>query len=143
MTRKIPSYVQTFIGIAILAAGLFMIKTMNDPDTLVRILPYLFVGFGCTLFGHGLGGVLNQITLKSDATEAKQLAIDMKDERNMAIAMRAKSRAYDMMVFVYGALMIALALMGIDLAVLLLLVLVYVLGLGANSYFRYKYNKEM
>lgn len=107
------------------------------------MLPYLGVGFGCAIFGHGMGEIVLRNAEKKDPAAAKLLEIERKDERNVAIANKAKAKAYDMMVFVLGALNIAFALMGIDLIALLLLVFVYMLIVGYNTYFRFKYNKEM
>ncbi|MFK7697603.1 hypothetical protein ACI5FR_32875, partial [Paenibacillus sp. HJGM_3] len=59
------------------------------------------------------------------------------------IANRGKAKAYDMMVFVFGALILALALMGVDLTVVLLLVFAYLFTIGYGTYYRFKYYKEM
>lgn len=81
--------------------------------------------------------------MKNHPDAAKQLEIDKKDERNLVIANRAKAKAYEMMVFVLGALILVFALMGIDLIAVLLLVFVYAIILGYNIYYRVKYYKEM
>lgn len=81
--------------------------------------------------------------MKHDPAAAKQLEIDNKDERNLAIANRAKAKAYDIMVFVLGALITAFALMGVDIIMVLLLVFAYLFIVGFNSYYRLKYQKEM
>lgn len=57
-----------------------------------------------------MGEIILQSAMKSDPAAAKQLEIDKKDERNLAIANQAKAKAYDMMVFVFGALMLSFAL---------------------------------
>ena len=81
--------------------------------------------------------------MKNNPAAAKQLEIDKKDERNLAIANRAKAKAYDMMIFVFGALITALALMNVDLTVVVFLVCAYLFILVYNSYYRFKYYKEM
>ena len=48
-----------------------------------------------------------------------------------------------MMTFVYGALMVSFALMGIDMIAVLLLVFVYLLVHGFALYYRFKFDKEM
>jgi len=143
MNRTIMSYLNTLAGLVLLAGGLYFIRTIDDPQGMMRVLPYILVGLGCSIFGHGIGGMVNQYAMTNAPAAAKQLEIDRKDERNVAIANRAKAKAYDMMVFVFGALIIAISLMGIDLMVLLLLIFVYVLIVGSNSYYRFKYYKEM
>jgi Flp pilus assembly protein TadB len=62
---------------------------------------------------------------------------------NLTIANRAKAKTYDMMSFMFGALILSIALMGIDLLVVILMVFIHLFILVYNSYYRYKYNKEM
>lgn len=143
MKRTISSYFLIIVGLALLAAGLYFIKTIEDPEGMLRALPYICVGLGCGVFGHGMGEIISQRAVKNSPAIAKQIEIDKKDERNVAIANRAKAKAYDMMVFVFGALMLAFALMGIDIVEVLLLVLAYLIVIGYGVYFRFKYDKEM
>lgn len=133
------NYILTIVGVGLFAGGLYFIKTIEDPQA----LPFIFVGLGCVIFGHGLGEIILQRAMKSDPAAAKQLEIDKKDERNLAIANQAKAKAYDMMVFVFGALLLSFALMGIDLLVLLLFVFTYLLIIVYSTYYRFKFNKEM
>lgn len=143
MNKTIASYLITIAGVAILAVGLIFIKTIEDPHRLLRALPYICVGLGSSMFGHGMGKIMDRFAMKHNPAAAKQLEIEKKDERNLAIANRAKAKAYDMMVFVLGALITALALMDIDLTMVLLLVCAYLVILGYGAYYRYKYYKEM
>ena len=73
----------------------------------------------------------------------KQLEIEQNDERNIAVAKRAKGKAFDCMTYVYSALMLSFALMGVDLVPLLLLVFAYLLVHGVALYYRVKFEKEM
>ena len=56
---------------------------------------------------------------------------------------RAKAKAYDMMTFVLGALMLSFALMGVELTAVLLLVFAYLFVHSYAVYYRFKYDKEM
>lgn len=143
MNRTFSSYWITVAGVALLAIGVYFIKTAEDPQGLLRALPYLCVGIGAGMFGHGMGELMTRFAKKHSPAAAKQLEIEQKDERNVAIANRAKAKAYDMMIFVFGALLTALALMGIDLTMLLLLVAAYMFILGYGTYYRLKYYREM
>lgn len=143
MKKTSAAFFLTAVGIGLLAGGLFLIKTNEDPQGMLLALPYIFVGFGCVIFGHGMGEIIVRSAMKNNPAAAKQLEIDKNDERNLAIANRAKAKAYDIMVFLFLALIIATALMGIDLIVLLLFVFGYFCILVYNSYYRYKYYKEM
>ena len=98
---------------------------------------------GCGAFGHGMGGMLSRKALKGSPDLQKQLEIEQKDERNIAISNSAKGKAFDIMLFVYGALMLSFALMQVDLAAILLFVFCYLLVLGCSIYYRVKYEKEM
>lgn len=48
-----------------------------------------------------------------------------------------------MMVYIFGALMLALALMETELTVVLLLVFAYLFTIGYGIYYRFKYDREM
>lgn len=136
-------YIVTLIGIILLAVGLYLVKTLPDPQGLLLTLPYIFVGFGCGIFGHGMGNILSHKLTKNDPDFQKKLEIEKNDERNIAISNRAKAKAYDMMTFVFGALMVSFALMSIDTTAVLLLVFVYLFVHGYGIYYRIKYDKEM
>ena len=73
----------------------------------------------------------------------KQMEIEQKDERNIAIKNIAKAKAYDMMIFVFGVLMISLALMNVDMRVILMLVASYLFVVGYSVYCRIKFDKKM
>lgn len=81
--------------------------------------------------------------IKNSPGIQKELEINRKDERNVAIASRAKAKAYDLMIFVFAALMLSFALMEIDLVALLLLVFAYLFVVGSSVYYRCKFDKEM
>lgn len=143
MSKMTSSYFLTVVGLALLAVGLYFIKTIEDPQGTLQALPYICFGLGCAIFGHGMGEIILQHAMRKNPAAAKQLEIDKKDERNLAITNRAKAKAYDMMVFVFGALITALALMDIDIKMVVLFVFAYIFFLGYNSYYRVKYFKEM
>ena len=65
----------------------------------------------------------------------KQIKICKNDERNMAIAYRAKAKAYDMMVFTLGAILLASALMDLDMVAILII--------GYRIYYQIEYEREM
>ncbi|WP_413381410.1 hypothetical protein [Alkalihalobacillus sp. 1P02AB] len=143
MKKSISAYILTVLAVGLLAGGLYFIKTIENSQGMLEALPYIWVGIGCVIFGHGMGEIILQRAMKGAPTAAKQLDIDKNDERNLTIANQAKAKAYDMMVFVFGALMISFALMGIDLIVLLLFAFAYMLIIVYSTYYRFKFNKEM
>ena len=143
MKSKITKHATIIIGLLLLAVSLYLIKTRNDPQGIRRTLPYVCIGIGCGLFGHGMGNVISERAINSYPELKRQLDIEKNDERNVAIANRAKGKAFDMMTFVFGALMLSFALMGIDMVAVLLLVFAYLLVHGFALYYRFKFDKEM
>ena len=131
------------LGLALLALGLYLVKTTNATEGILLTLPYVFVGIGSGLFGQGMGGVIERSVLKKNPEILKQKEIEVNDERNQQISNRAKAKAYDVMVFVFGALMVAFALMGMDIVAVLLLVFAYLFVIGSAVYYRVKLEKEL
>lgn len=141
--KKKTGYVIVTIGILLLGTGLYFVKAIRNPQGIMLTLPYVCIGIGSGLFGHGMGSILSRRAMQNNPQMRKQMEIEQNDERNIAIANRAKGKAFDMMTFVFGALMISFALMGADLAAVLLLVSAYLFVHGYALYCRCRYEKEM
>ncbi len=109
----------------------------------MRALPYVFVGVGSGIWGHGMGEMIRQKALKKNPDLEKKIKIEINDERNVVIGNLAKAKAYDMMIFLFAVLMITFTLMGIDMIAILLLVFAYLFVIGYSIYYRYKFDKEM
>lgn len=144
MNKKISlNSVLIFVGILMAVTGALLIKQTPEPQGIMVFLPYVCLSIGCGVFGHGVGKVINTKTLEHDPELQKQIRINETDERNLAISNRAKAKAYDIMISVYGILMVALAMMDVDVIVVLLLVFTYLFVIGCHIYYRHKYDKEM
>jgi len=130
-------------GLILLAAGLYLAKTISDPQGIMRALPYVCIGIGCGLFGQGVAGAIERYVYKKNPDMRKQKEIEVNDERNREISNRAKAKGYDTMVFVFGALMISFALMNVDVAVVLLMVFAYLFVVGSHIYYRVKFEKQL
>lgn len=143
MKNNITNYFAVAFGLLLLCLGLYLSKTILDPQGIMRAFPYVCIGLGCGIFGHGLGEIISRRSLKNHPEIDKQLRIEKSDERNVSIANQAKAKAYDMMIFLFGALILAFALMGIDMIALLLLVFSYLFIVGYGIYYRYKFDKTM
>ena len=143
MKRKMGSYITLGIGLVLLLAGLWLLRTVSRPEGVLLVLPYICIGVGCGLFGHGMGNTVSERVLKKYPEVARQKKIEENDERNVAIAERSKARAFDLMTFVLGALMLCFALMQVDLALVLLLVCAYLFIEGYALYCRFRLEKEM
>ena len=143
MNKRLINYFIVILGIMLLACGLILIKLTHTPEGILTTLPYICVGIGCGIFGHGIGNIINSRIMYNNPDVKKQMEIEQKDERNIAIQNSAKAKAYDMMIFVFGALIISLALMNVDMMVILILVTSYLFVVGYSIYCRIKYDKEM
>lgn len=143
MKSKYQSYGWVIAGLLLLGAGLYLIKGTADPQGVMKTLPYILIGLGCGIFGHGMGDLISRHVRESDPATARQIDIEQNDERNVAVSNRAKAKAYDLMLSVFGALMIAFALMGVELTAVLLLVAAYLFVVACFVYYRMRFEKEM
>lgn len=141
--KKYQDYVMIGVGLVLLVGGLVLLKAVAEPQGILLTLPYVCVGLGCGLFGGGMGNWIGRRTLQNHPEIRKQKEIEERDERNRTIANQAKARAYDMMIFVFGALMLSFALMNIELRATLLLVIAYLFVIGYGVYYRCRLEKEM
>lgn len=140
---KKKSYAIAAVGIVLLLWGFYLLKGVEISNEFLMKLPYIFIGIGCGLFGHGMGNLIADKAISKDADVRKRIEIEKNDERNIAISNRAKSKAYDIMTFVFGALMVSFALMGVEMIPILLLVFAYLFVQGSAIYYQLKYDKEM
>jgi nitrate/nitrite transporter NarK len=101
------------------------------------------VGLGSGIFGGNIGTAFKNKAMLKNPQAARQVEIEQKDERNQAISNKSKARVYDLMIFVYAAVILAFALMQINIYVTLILVAIYLFFIFANVYYFSKYNKEM
>ena len=90
-----------------------------------------------------MGNLISDKAIQNYPDIKRQIEIEEKDERNIAISSRAKAKAYDIMTFVFGALMVSFALMGVDMIPILLFVFTYLFIQGYAIYYHCKYEKEM
>ena len=142
MSRATKQYILTIAGILCCITGLVSLKAIAEPQGVLQVLPYLCIGIGCGVFGHGAGEIAANRAYAKNPQLRKQMEIEKQDERNIAIANQAKAKAYDSMLYVLGAVMIAFALMNVQTTTILLLVGAYLLVVGVNVFYLNKYQKE-
>lgn len=143
MKKTSLPYIVAALGLILVAVGLYLAKEIPNPQGIMKTLPYVLIGVGCGAFGSGTGTAISKRALQNSPELQKKDEINRKDERNIAIANRAKAKAYDVMVFVFGALLLCFALMGVGLPAVLLLIFAYLFVIGSALYFSFKYEKEM
>ena len=107
------------VGFILFAAGLVLIKFSQNVEGILRTLPYICVGIGAGVFGHNLGELMKNLAVRKDPQAARQIEIEAKDERNIAISNKAKAKAYDFMLTIFSALMLVFAIMQVEIYVIL------------------------
>lgn len=143
MRRNVRNALAIVSGLAAVLLGFVLSRTMADVGGIMDVLPSVLLGVGCGAFGYGSGDAISGHILKKDPALARELEIEQKDERRVTIAERSKARAFDMMTYALGALMLCFALMKVELSVVLLLVGVYLAIEGYAVYQMVKLDKEM
>ncbi|MDU5337118.1 hypothetical protein [Enterococcus sp.] len=141
--NKTKDLLIAFTGVLLIGIGFYLIKAVDDSNTIMKTLPYLCIGLGCGLFGYGLGEVISKKAIESDPKLAKQIEIDTKDERNVMIGNMAKAKGFDMMLYIYSALLLTFALMGISFTVIIPMLVAYLFIIGYSIYHRLKIEKSL
>ena len=138
--NSVKSAIMTVVGLIVLVAGLLFVKILDIGNLAA---PYLCIGFGCGVFGQGLGELITRWSEKGHPEIVRQREIEQNDERNIALRNRAQAKAYRIMIPVFGALFLAFGLMNVELRVILLLVAAYLYICGCSVFYSVKYRKEM
>ncbi len=141
--RSLLYYLLALVGAALFAAGLYGINTADGGKGIMQILPYLGIGIGSGLFGHGVGELISRAKEKRNPEAARTVRIEKNDERTIAVACRSKAKAMDTMIYVFAALNLAFVLLGVDVLIILLSIVAYLFVLGSMLYYWIKLNKEM
>ncbi|MBQ6852778.1 MAG: hypothetical protein IJO07_01220 [Peptococcaceae bacterium] len=142
MSRESRHYVFAGVGVLFFIAGCVLLLMISNPQGVWQVLPYICIGAGCGAFGYGAGEIATDRACAKNPQLRKQMEIEKNDERNIAIANQAKAKAYDAMLYVFGALMLVFALMNVDMWPILLLVAGYLLVVGIFIFYLNKYQKE-
>ena len=117
-------------------------KSLTDPQGIMRTLPYILVGIGCGMFGHGVGDLINKKVTAKNPELVKQIEIDQNDERNIMITNMAKAKGYDIMTYVFAALLLAYGLMGASMEVIIPFVIAYLFVQFYAVYIRLRKDRE-
>lgn len=140
--KKNTSILITILGTVLLVVGLYMVRAIIDPQGIMKTMPYLAIGLGCGMFGHGLGELYNRHVIGKDPQLAKQMEINKKDERNVMLANTAKAKGFDIMTYVFSALLLAYALMGSGWEIIIPFVVAYLFVEIYAVYSRVKIERE-
>lgn len=139
----VKNIVLAALGLVIFGTGILLALSLQEAAGIMRTLPYICIGIGTGLFGGNLGTALKKYIMKKNPETAKRVEIETNDERNIAISNKAKAKAYDLMQVVFGALIIAFALMQVDLYVILVLIAAYLFANFSMIFYVNRFSKEM
>lgn len=81
MKSKISNGIPTLLGLLLLAGGLFLVKSAAAFQGSLSALPYVCIGVGSGLFGHGMGNVISEHAIRKDPELKKRQDIEKNDER--------------------------------------------------------------
>lgn len=132
------------LGLVLIVAGLWTMKqTPVQASSWLTGLGSIVTALGCGFFGNGLGGLMEDWAFSGHPEAKERMEIEKRDERNVAVSSRAKAKAYDVMTFVFGALMVAFALMNVGLVPIVMLVSAYLFVEITAIWYHARYEKEM
>lgn len=139
----IRDWVLTFLGMGLVVVGFLIHKNSVSTDKMIITIPYIFIGVGCGIFGHFMGNIIKYFSTKNHEELEKQIHIDKNDERNILIAEKSKAKAYDLMVYLFVAMLITFSLMGVDKLAIIIIVVIYLSIQIYALYWRSKYENKM
>lgn len=130
------------LGVILLAAGVLLF-IFWQPQNSWQALPFICVGTGCGLAGGSMGELLRLRRIKKRPEEGAWLEIEKRDERNIALNNRAKGKAFDLMLYVFAAMLVMLALFNAPLWITLCMAAAYLFILGSYIFYLSRYQKDM
>lgn len=139
----LKNLVFALFGLALIVLGIFAhMNGASDVKGIVAIY-YLLIGIGCGIFGHFTGNIISYFSLRNNEAHMRQIEIEKKDERNIVIAEKSKSKAYDLMIYLFAAMLIMFSLMGADKLQIVIVVAVYLSIQIYALYWRGKFESIM
>ena len=131
------------LGLALVVLGIIGHRHGANTEKAVDAMYYLLIGIGCGVFGHFTGNIIRYFSTKDNEALRRQIEIEKNDERNIAIAEKAKSKAYDLMIYLFAAMLIMCSLMGVDKLQLIIVVAIYLSIQIYALYWRSKFERTM
>lgn len=139
--KKTNNLAVALLSLLLIFIGFYLIRAVEEPQGILRTIPYLCIGIGCGTFGHSIAEYINKKTMAKNPQIAKQKEIESKDERNIMLENTAKAKSYDLMIYVYALLLLTFALMGVSFNVIIPLVIAYLFVVCTFVYQRLKIEK--
>ncbi|MDQ0508234.1 H+/Cl- antiporter ClcA [Peptoniphilus ivorii] len=63
--KKYKYWILASCGALSLIIGIYLERNYSETESVLKSLPYILVGIGCGLFGHGVGEIIKVNTLKN------------------------------------------------------------------------------
>lgn len=133
----------SFLGVVLVALGLYIYQKTLGMDKTVVVISYIFIAIGCGILGHFTGNLIQYYSTKNNEELKRQIEIEKNDERNVLIAEKSKAKAYDLMIYLFAAMLIIFSLMGADKLQILVLVAIYLSLQIYALYWKSKFESRM
>lgn len=141
MNTKKKGYLLSVLGIALIFTALYFFINFRSTENSLFNLTYILLGIGSGIFGHGLGELI--IVYSKNQNLRKSINIQKNDERTIVINNLSKAKAYDVMIYIFSALIMIMAFMNINPVAVIISVSAYLFIIFTNVFYKIKYNKEM
>lgn len=139
----LKDWIFVFFGVALVLTGFYLHKRIDSVDKAIIAISYVFIAAGCGVFGHFMGNITKYFSTKNNEELIRQIEIDKNDERNILIAEKSKAKAYDLMTYLFVAMIIIFSLMGVDMLQIIMIVAIYLSIQIYGVFWRSKFEKEM
>ena len=139
----LKNLVFALFGLALIVLGILAHMHGASVEKGIVAMYYLLIGIGCGIFGHFTGNIISYFSTRNNEEIRRQIEIEKKDERNIVIAEKAKSKAYDLMIYLFAAMLIMFSLMGVDKLQIIIVVAIYLSIQIYALYWRSKFERTM
>lgn len=136
MNTRNSDLTKIVLGIVLVVGGIALLRACPDRQGAIEVLPFLLLGVGCGLFGHGMGSQLQQKALKDHPELQKEIAIEQNSHQ-------AKAKGYNAAVSLFGGLSLVYVFMGVGLVPILLLLACYLAVSAVAVYHMVKLQKTL
>lgn len=138
------NYIKLIVGFILFIAGFTLMMVLKgSKEYVLKVLPFLFIGSGSGVLGISLGEIKKVNKIKNNDKKYIVQEIERNDERNKIIVMKAKAKAFDVMIIVYSIIMMILVLMSVNIKIIVLMICGQFVGIISSAYFSSKYSKEI
>ena len=124
----IKDWFLTFLGIGLVVAGFLIHKnSVSSTDKMIVTIPY----------------IIKHFSIENHEELEKRMQIAKNDERNILIAEKSKAKAYDLMIYMFAAMLIIFSLMSVDKIAIIIMAAIYLSIQIYALYWRFKYENKM